>query len=158
MYKNWWSTETQFFPKQKLLETSRDAGSNQCKCQIYNVHMGIHTRSRVLISCCAVARVQHLGQNSRFCATAAAMFVARSVTRDFWRATFFAGKRKCYAPFLAGGGKYNWSTFFQIRRGRFFLRPLFVFAVVENSQLGNFVIRRRLFFFFFLIGAFFYSL
>ena len=40
----------------------------------------------VLMNCRAVARAQHLGQNSRF----AQQPPQGSATRDFWRATFFA--------------------------------------------------------------------
>ena len=64
----------------------------------------IFTYSRALLSCCAVARAQLLGQNSRFAQKPPRGWVRAARHAFFWRATFFAaGKTNCYALFFAGG-------------------------------------------------------
>ena len=76
-------------------------------CQLFlpsstRVDFKLTACTKATISCCpVVARKASFWSKWPFYATAAARLVARSTTRDLWRATFFAaGENGCCVPFF----------------------------------------------------------
>ena len=87
---------------------------------------------RALISCCAVARAQHFGKDSRSSRPEAGYVQ----THDFLRATIFAaGEDFCCASFVRRRRDEKLKRRFILirRRQNNLFTPLFLFAVVEEN-------------------------